>query len=191
MKLDSLLKKIEYTLLCGNLDHDVSDLCYDSRKADSGKLFVAMVGTNVDGHDYVNSAYDNGCRVFVVERPVSLPCDPKTTIIQVKNCRVALALLSKNFFDDPSSKMVMIGITGTKGKSSITCILKTVLDAAGHNTGTIGTTGIFYNDKEFASLNTTPESYETYRYLYEMQKAGCTQRYRQVDPSDPESVRGF
>ena len=172
MKLSKLTYKIEYTLLCGNLDVDVSDLCYDSRKAESGKLFVAMVGTIVDGHDYVISAYEKGCRVFVVERPVNLPED--ATVLQVKNCRVALALLSKNFFDDPSSKMTMIGITGTKGKSSITCILKTVLDAAGCIAGTIGTTGIFFKDKEFASLNTTPESYETYKYLSEMQKAGCT-----------------
>lgn len=174
MKLNMLLQNIEYTLLCGNLDHEISDLCYDSRKAESGKLFVAMVGTNVDGHDYVSSAFEKGVRVFVVEHPISLPSSENVTVIQVKNCRIALALLSKNFFGDPSSKMVMIGITGTKGKSSITCILKTVLDAAGYNAGTIGTTGIFYKDKEFASLNTTPESYETYRYLYEMQKAGCT-----------------
>ena len=172
MKLSELTNKIEYTLLSGNLDTDVTDICYDSRRAEAGKAFVAMVGTVVDGHDYVNSAYEKGCRVFVVEREVQLPED--ATIIKVDNCRIALALLSKNFFGDPSSKMTMIGITGTKGKSSITCILKTVLDAAGFSAGTIGTTGVFYKDKEFATLNTTPESYETYKYLYEMQKAGCT-----------------
>ncbi len=174
MRLDFVLDNLEYTILRGNLEHNISDICYDSRKADSGKLFVAMVGTVVDGHDYVMSAYEKGIRVFVVEKPVPLPQDIETTVILVKNCRIALALLSKNFFGDPSSKMTMIGITGTKGKSSITCILKTVLDAAGYNAGTIGTTGIFFNNKEYTSQNTTPESYETYRYLNEMQKAGCT-----------------
>lgn len=172
MKLSELTSKIEYILLNGNLDEEITDICYDSRKAEKGKIFVAMVGTVVDGHDYVASAYEKGCRAFVVEREVTVPSD--ATVIKVNNCRIALALLSKNFFGDPSSKMTMIGITGTKGKSSITCILKTVLDAAGFCAGTIGTTGVFYKDKEFATLNTTPESYETYKYLYEMQKAGCS-----------------
>lgn len=174
MELKILLNSIEYTLLCGNLEKDITDICYDSRKASDGKIFVAMVGTVVDGHEYVKSAYDKGARVFVVEHPVSLEEDEKITIIQVKNTRLALAVLSKNFFDDPSSKMTMIGITGTKGKSSITCILKNVLDSAGYITGTIGTTGIFYKDKEIPSVNTTPESYETYKHLFEMHKAGCT-----------------
>lgn len=174
MELKKILNSIEYTLLCGNLEKEITDICYDSRKASDGKIFVAMVGTVVDGHEYVKSAYDKGARVFVVEHAVSLEEDENVTIIQVKNTRIALAVLSKNFFDDPSSKMTMIGITGTKGKSSITCILKKVLDSAGYITGTIGTTGIFYKDKEIPSVNTTPESYETYKYLFEMHKAGCT-----------------
>ncbi len=172
MKLSQILNNIDYSLICGNLDADITDICYDSRKASLGKIFVAMVGTNVDGHDYINSAYEKGARVFVVQRDIDAL--DGATIIKVENCRVALALLSKNFFDDPSSKMTLIGITGTKGKSSITCILKTVLDMAGFTCGTIGTTGVVYKDKFFPSLNTTPESYETYKHLYEMQKEGCT-----------------
>ncbi|MBQ8869411.1 MAG: UDP-N-acetylmuramoyl-L-alanyl-D-glutamate--2,6-diaminopimelate ligase [Oscillospiraceae bacterium] len=172
MKLEKLLFGIDYSLICGNTDIDISDICYDSRKAENGKIFVALPGTNVDGHDFIPSAYEKGARAFVVERGIDIPAG--TTVIKVENCRKALALLSKNYFGDPSSKMTMIGITGTKGKSSITAILKTVLDMAGKSAGTIGTTGVFYADKQFATLNTTPESYETYRYLSDMQKAGCT-----------------
>ena len=174
MKLSELLKNAEYTLLCGDLNADIIDICYDSRKAEKDKVFVAMVGTVVDGHNYIMNAYEKGVRSFIIENEVSLPKDEKITVVKVQNSRKALALISKNFFGDPSSKMTMIGITGTKGKSSITCILKTVLDAAGFDAGTIGTTGIFYKDKQIPSLNTTPESYETYKYLNEMQKAGCT-----------------
>ena len=97
LKLSDLTNKIEYTLLSGDLGADVTDICYDSRKAEAGKVFVAMVGTVVDGHDFVNSAYEKGCRVFVVEREVQLPED--ATIIKVDNCRITLALLSKNFFE--------------------------------------------------------------------------------------------
>ncbi len=172
MRLDKLLSGIEHSLICGNTDIDISDICYDSRKADAGKIFVALPGTNVDGHNFISSAYEKGARAFVVERDIDLP--DNSTVIKVENCRKALALLSKNYFGDPSSKMTMIGITGTKGKSSITAILKTILDLAGKRAGTIGTTGVFYADKQFATLNTTPESYETYRYLSDMQKAGCT-----------------
>lgn len=173
MKLSQILNNIDYNLVCGDINTEISDICYDSRKAEAGKIFVAMVGTNVDGHEYISSAFDKGVRVFVVEKNIILNYSG-ITVIKVKNCRIALALLSKNYFDDPSSKMTVIGITGTKGKSSITCILKNVLDNAGFVSGTIGTTGIAYKDNFFPSLNTTPESYETYKYLYDMQKAGCT-----------------
>ncbi len=174
MKLSLLVENIKYKLICGSLDTDIFDICYDSRKAGSGKLFVAMVGTVVDGHDFINSAYEKGVRAFVVQKEIPLDGKSDATFILVDDCRCALALISKNYFGDPSSKMTMIGITGTKGKSSITCILKTVLDACGYSAGTIGTTGVFFKDREFATLNTTPESYETYYYLSEMQKAGCT-----------------
>ncbi len=172
MRLNKLLNGIEYSLICGNTDIDISDICYDSRKAESGKIFVALPGTNVDGHNFIASAFEKGVRAFVVERDIALP--ENSTVIKVENCRKALALMSRNYFDNPSSKMTMIGITGTKGKSSITAILKTILDLAGKRAGTIGTTGVFYADKQFATLNTTPESYETYRYISDMQKAGCT-----------------
>jgi len=174
MKLKELLCGVEHSLLCGNLDCDISDICYDSRKAEFGKIFVAIPGTIVDGHDFLASAYEKGARAFIVERKVDLPKDNDLTVIQVENSRKALALISKNYFGDPTSKMTIIGITGTKGKSSITCILKSILDTAGYSAGTIGTTGVFYAEKQFATLNTTPESYETYRFMSEMQKAGCT-----------------
>ena len=172
MKLSELLNKIEYSLQNGNIDFDVSDICYDSRKANNENLFVAISGLTVDGHNFVMSAYQNGCRVFVVEKEVYLPDD--AIVLTVNDTRKALALLSKNLFGDPTSNMSVIGITGTKGKSSITGILKKILDSAGFKTGTIGTNGVFYNDEHISSSHTTPESYETYKYLSMMQKAGCT-----------------
>jgi len=172
MKLSALLNEIEYSILCGDLNCDVSDICYDSRLAEKGKIFVAIEGLSVDGHKYVLSAYEKGARVFVVEKEVDIPSD--TTVLKVSDSRKALALLSKNYFGNPTEKMSVIGITGTKGKSSITAILKKIFDCAGFVTGTIGTNGIFYKDKYIASSHTTPESYETYKYLSLMRDAGCT-----------------
>lgn len=172
MKFSLLLNEIEYSLVCGSVDTDISDICYDSRKAENGKIFVAISGLSVDGHNFVMSAYEKGCRTFVVEKEVSLPRD--ATIVKVSDSRKALALLSKNYFNNPSKEMHIIGVTGTKGKSSITAILKKIFDTAGYITGTIGTNGVFYKDEYIASSHTTPESYELYKYLSMMQKAGCT-----------------
>lgn len=173
MKLSKILEKINFTLLCGDTDFEIKDICYDSRKAADGFLFVAMSGTNVDGHTFIDSAYKNGARAFVVEKDFNFLDFNDSVFIKVSNAREALALMSKNFFGKPDEKMKMIGITGTKGKSSITCILKTVLDSAGFITGTIGTTGVSYADITETTVNTTPESYETYKILDKMYKKGC------------------
>lgn len=174
MKLVDLLISIDYSVIRGNLYKEIADICYDSRKVDNNKAFVALVGTNVDGHDYVLSAYEKGTKTFIVEKEIDIPKDDEVTIIKVANTRMALALMSKNLFGKPDEKMTVIGITGTKGKSSITCILKTVFDNAGFVCGTIGTTGIFYKDVKADAVNTTPESYETYKFLSQMYAAGCT-----------------
>jgi len=174
MKLADLLISIDYSLISGSLDKEIVDICYDSRKADVNKAFVALVGTNVDGHNYIISAYEKGVNTFIVEKEISLPQDDEITVVIVKNTREALALMSKNLFGKPDEKMTVIGITGTKGKSSITCILKTVFDNAGFVCGTIGTTGVFYKDVKADAINTTPESYETYKFLSQMYDAGCT-----------------
>ena len=156
---------------------EITDLVYDSRKAVAGTLFVCMAGAETDGHKYAKSAYENGCRAFVAqaghESVAALGDVPEpVTVIVVENSRAALAKLSDTFFGHPSGDLKVIGITGTKGKTSITYILQSVLNAAGVPTGLIGTAGASWNGKTVPTVNTTPESYELQKLLRQMADDG-------------------
>lgn len=166
------------TLSCDtvNLDSgfEVSDIVYDSRKAASDNVFVCMVGAEVDGHKYIKGAYEKGCRAFVVQRDHADDLDiPKdAAVVITDNTRSALAKMSDVFFGHPSGDIKVIGITGTKGKTSITYIIQSVLNACGIETGLIGTAGATWKDKKVATVNTTPESYETQKLLRAMADDG-------------------
>lgn len=172
MILKDILKNLNYKVYAGYMDENINieNLVYDSRKATANSLFVAIKGETSDGHKFIGSAYDLGCRVFVVNQKVKLPED--TLVLHVDNSRLALSLLSANFFDHPSKDMTVIGITGTKGKTSIAGYIKYVLDRADIPAATIGTNGIIYKDICMPSANTTPESYEVHKILSEMKKEG-------------------
>lgn len=145
---------------------DISDICYNSSKCNSSSIFIALKGQTVDGHLFVKKAYDKGCRVFVLENEVELPNDCIRFIVE--NTRKILAKISSNFFNNPSSKLTIIGVTGTKGKTTITNHISSVLNASGINTGVIGTNGTFYNGVFEKTINTTPESYELQRIFRTM-----------------------
>ena len=169
MKLHSILNNI-YTI--DNIpDCEITDIVYDSRKAADGTLFCALCGAYADGHQYVQSAYDKGCRVFAVQHKVDLPEDATQLIFE--DTRAALALLSCNFFAHPSKELAVIGITGTKGKTTVTNMLRSVFDGCSILSGVIGTIGAFWGDKEEKTVNTTPESYEIQRLLRKMADDGC------------------
>ncbi len=176
MKLVDLLQELEHSVE-GNaslLDKDIVDIVYDSRKATADTLFVAIPGETVDGHDYLPKASDLGCRVFVVER-VPQKVD-EGLYIQVNNSRSALSTLSATFFCHPSQDLKVVGITGTKGKTTISTMLKQVVEAMGYKTGVIGTNGIYYDGRSEATINTTPESYilqKTLRNMVESDVAFC------------------
>lgn len=150
---------------------EVSDIVYDSRKAKSSVLFVCLSGARADGHLYAKSAYEKGCRVFLCEKTVELPSDAQ--VIYCKDTRAALAKASCNFFSNPSREIAVIGITGTKGKTTVAHIVKQVLDKAGIMTGIIGTVGAGYGDVTLPTVNTTPESYELQKMFRQMADAGC------------------
>lgn len=170
MKLKDILSGINYEIVKGNLDVVVSDICYDSRKVSSGVMFVALVGATSDGHNYIDMAIEKGASVLIVENDIVLDSD--VIVIKVSDTRRALSKLSINFFDNPSSKLTMIGITGTKGKTTTASMIKNILEEDGKSTGIIGTLGVSFNDKYYATVNTTPESYEIQKYLSEMVNDG-------------------
>ena len=124
MKLSEVLNSVVYE--CGKFtDCEIKDIAYDSRKTGEGIMFVCLVGVNADGHKYVQSAYDKGSRVFLCEKAVQLPDD--AVVITVNDTRATLALISCNFFRHPSKELKLIGITGTKGKTTSAHIVKFVL----------------------------------------------------------------
>ena len=126
-KLGQLLEKMEYELVQGSLDTEVTDLAYDSRKITEGMLFVAIAGTVVDGHKFIPDVLKKGASVIVMERDVKVE-DDQVTVVKVKNARAALSYLSAAYFDYPATKMISIGITGTKGKSTTTYMIRDIIE---------------------------------------------------------------
>lgn len=172
MKLNDLLKNISYTLLKGNLDTEISDIKYDSRKVTENDIYVALVGYNNDGHNYIKDAIKNGANTIVISKIMDIKED--INVIKVEDTRMALAYLSKEYFNNPDEELTMIGVTGTTGKTTTTHMIKDILNNIGIKCGLIGSIGIKYNDKIIHTNNTTPESYEIFKYLKEMKDSGIT-----------------
>lgn len=171
MKLISLLEKLEYTCLQGSTDQEVKNVVYDSRKVEEGSLFICIRGAVVDGHKFVPDVVAKGAKVLIVEEAVEAPED--VTVILVKDTRYAMAFISAAYFGYPAEKLKTIGITGTKGKTTTTYMVKSILENAGYKVGLIGTIEAIIGDKVIPAKNTTPESYVIQEYFHEMAEAGC------------------
>lgn len=174
MKLRKICEEIEYTLLQGSLETEVRDIIYDSRKIAPETMFVCMVGAVTDGHKYIPDAVEKGASVIVLEKEEEAAQIPENiTVLKVESARLALALMSAALFDHPARKLVTIGLTGTKGKTTTTYMIKKVLEMAGKKVGLIGTIGAMVGEEHLPSKNTTPESYELHRMFAAMVEAGC------------------
>lgn len=174
MKLRKICEEIEYTLLQGSLETEVRDIIYDSRKIAPETMFVCMVGAVTDGHKYIPDAVEKEASVIVLEKEEETAQIPENiTVLKVASARLALALMSAALFDHPARKLVTIGLTGTKGKTTTTYMIKKVLEMAGKKVGLIGTIGAMIGEEHLPSKNTTPESYELHRMFAAMVEAGC------------------
>lgn len=171
MKLTTLLERLEYTCLQGSVDIEVKDVVNDSRKVEDGSLFICIRGAVVDGHTFAADVAEKGAAVLVVEEPVDVP--EHVTVIRVEDTRYAMALISAAYFGYPAERLKVIGITGTKGKTTTTYMVKSILENAGYKVGLIGTIEAIIGDKVIPSANTTPESYLIQKYFAEMLEAGC------------------
>ena len=177
-KVKQLLERMEYTLLQGKEDEEITALIYDSRKAEKGAMFVCIRGTVVDGHTFVLQAAEKGVAALVVQEGVleqeqlaELP--PSLTVISVQDTREALAQLSAAWFDYPADTLRVIGVTGTKGKTTTAYMVKSILENAGYRVGLIGTIETVIGDKKIPAANTTPESFLVQQYFKEMKEEGC------------------
>lgn len=171
MKLIDILKNVPHECLQGRTEIEITDIVYDSRKVVKGCVFFCLKGANVDGHRFIADAAKKGAAAILLEDCKDAP--ENVTVIKVQNSRQALALASAEFFGNPATKLTTIGITGTKGKTTTACMVRAVLEQAGHKTGLIGTLGVTIGDLSIKTENTTPESYEVQKYMSEMVKAGC------------------
>lgn len=178
MKLENLIEGLQVIQLAGEVERkDIGLVCYDSRKVVKNAIFVAIKGFNFDGHNFIMEAIAKGATAIVLEDDSKISNDylihQNVTKILVKDSRKALAHLSKNFFKDPSSRIKVIGVTGTNGKTSVTHFVKSILEASGKKVGLIGTIANYIGDEIIPAEKTTPESFELNQLLDQMAVEGC------------------
>ena len=171
MKLASLLSGLQYEILQGDTDREISAVVYDSRKVQEGCLFICIRGAVVDGHTFAAKAAEEGACALLVEEPVTVP--DNVTVIRTSDTRYAMAFVSAAWFGHPADRLKTIGITGTKGKTTTTYMVRSILENAGYKVGLIGTIEAIIGDKRIPAANTTPESYVIQQYFREMADAGC------------------
>ncbi len=174
MELKAILQGIDGIKAKGNLDLDIKDISNDSRKIQEDSMFIAVKGFETDGHQYINTAIEKGAKVIMVEEGADIKellKQKDITILMVPDTRKALAICSCNFYDNPSKKFTLVGITGTKGKTTTTFMLKEMLEKQGRKVGLIGTIATYINGKKIEdSARTTPESIELQKIFAEMVK---------------------
>ena len=171
--LKELLSELTFICERGNLEKEVTAVVYDSRKIIEGCLFVCIKGANFDGHQAAAEAAEKKAAAIIVSKEVELPEQTETTLIRVEDTRYALAFVSAAWFDHPAKKLTTIGITGTKGKTTTTYLVKSILENAGRKVGLVGTIEIIIGDTHIHAVNTTPESYLLQEYFAKMVESGC------------------
>ena len=176
MELKKVLAGLEGLKAKGSLNIDIKGIESNSKNIKPGYMFFAIKGFNTDGHDYINNAIESGANVIMVQEGCdlkSIKLKPDTTLVMYKDTREALAKCSCNYYGNPSMKFKLIGVTGTKGKTTTTFMIKEILEKAGHKVGLIGTIATYLNGKMlFESNRTTPESIELQKIFAQMVDEG-------------------
>ena len=171
MLLKQLLVNLPDATIDGSLDREISGLTYDSRRVAPGMIFVAIPGQNSDGHDFIPSAVERGAVAVICDRTRLV--SGRVTKICVADVRQAMAVVSRTFYDHPSSRLKVIGVTGTNGKTTVAFMVKAILEAAGVKSGLMGTVRYEIGDRVFPAQRTTPESIEVQHLMSQMLKSGC------------------
>ena len=171
MRLDKLLERLDYEVVQGSDGIEITTLANDSRKVQEGSAFVCISGAVSDGHKYAQDVCEKGAFAVIVEKDVEVP--KHVTVIKVSDTRYALALMSAAYFGYPAEKLKVIGITGTKGKTTTTYMIRSILEGVGHKVGLIGTIEAVIGDQTIPAANTTPESFTIHQYFAKMVEAGC------------------
>jgi UDP-N-acetylmuramoyl-L-alanyl-D-glutamate--2,6-diaminopimelate ligase len=171
VELKQLLKDLETLSVEGGVDREVTGIAYDSRRVTPGMVFVAIPGQKTDGHEFVDAAIDRGATAIICERNGILA--QRATKIRVADVRAALARVAASYYGHPASKLKVIGVTGTNGKTTVSFMVKAILEAAGIKSGLIGTVHYEIGDRVIPAQRTTPESLEVQQMMSQMVRAGC------------------
>ena len=189
MQLRQIIEALPAASVEGPLDRPVSGITYDSRRVTPGMVFVAISGQNADGHDYIANAIERGATAVICERNGLL--FPRTTKIRVPDGREALARAAISYYAHPSTKMKVVGVTGTNGKTTVSFLVKSILEAAGMKSGLIGTVQYEVADRVIPAHRTTPESLEVQQLMAQMVHGGCTACVMEVSSHALEQKRVF
>ncbi|TXD47987.1 UDP-N-acetylmuramoyl-L-alanyl-D-glutamate--2,6-diaminopimelate ligase [Polaribacter sp. IC073] len=177
--LKDILYKVSINQVFGSTDIAIKNLVFDSRKVENKDVFFAQKGVSVDGHLYIDKAITLGAIVIICE---DFPADKKEgiTYVQVKDVNVALAIMASNFYDNPSSKIPLVGVTGTNGKTTIASLLYQLFKKAGYKVGLLSTVKVLVDETEFKATHTTPDSVTINWYLDKMIDAGVDYCFMEV-----------
>jgi UDP-N-acetylmuramoyl-L-alanyl-D-glutamate--2,6-diaminopimelate ligase len=178
MTLKDILSNVTILSSNGQTNMQINAIVFDSRKAIEGTVFVAIKGTVVDGHDFIPAVIESGCKVIVAEKAVDVP--ENTTLIVTDNSHKALAILANNFYDCPSAKLKLVGITGTNGKTTTTTLLHDLFTKLGYACGLLSTVVNKIGAVEIVATHTTPDPVSLNALLSEMVEAGCTHCFMEV-----------
>ncbi|AZT90998.1 UDP-N-acetylmuramoyl-L-alanyl-D-glutamate--2,6-diaminopimelate ligase [Caldicellulosiruptor changbaiensis] len=172
MKINKLIEGLDIIETnIKNFDEDIKDVAYNSKNVEDGFAFICIKGFKTDGHEYIDEAIKKGAKLIVVDEFFDTSkLKDKVLFIKTSNTRRALSVISANFFEHPSKNFLLIGVTGTNGKTSTTFMIKSILEQSGHKVGLIGTVKNMIGQKEIEAKHTTPESYDLQKLFFEMKK---------------------
>ena len=173
MKLNDLLKNIKPLNIVGNTDKDIKGINIDSRKIEQGHLFVAMKGTQTDGHKFIEKAIELGASAVLLEDMPAETAEKNVTYIQVKSTEDAVGKVATTFYGDPSHQLKLVGVTGTNGKTTVATLLYNMFRKFGHKVGLLSTVCNYIDDKEVPASHTTPDPIELNALLARMVAEGC------------------
>ena len=177
--LKDILYKVSVNAVYGDTNVKVAQVDFDSRKVVKDSLFVAQKGTSVDGHLYIDKAISLGATTIICEElPIRL--EANITFIQVEDSSKTLAIIASNFYDNPSSKLKLIGVTGTNGKTTVASLLYQLLKKSGYKTGLLSTVQILVDTTVFNATHTTPDSVTINYYLHQMVLLGVDYCFMEV-----------
>lgn len=178
MILSQLLKAIETERVIGDTELEIKNIQFDSRKIEQGSMFVATIGTTVDGHDFIDQCIDNGAKAIVCQRIDNIA--EGITYIVVKDTQKALGYLASEFYGRPSEKLILVGVTGTNGKTTIATLLYKLTRGIGHKTGLLSTVCNYIEDEAIPSTHTTPDALALNELLSKMVEQGCEYCFMEV-----------